>query len=81
MSKYIIKELKPCPFCGNNSPNDFCIDMEARHDLNNKFRHYFVHCWECGTLGPIQDTKIKAIAAWNERNGENETPDESRGGE
>lgn len=60
------KELLPCPFCGG----------EAK--IRTFFSGRFVRCDCCYASADVQDTKSKAIAAWNTRtnkipvgNGEN----------
>lgn len=49
-------ELKPCPFCG-------CIKVA----ISDPPYPFFVHCHDCGANGPDQNSRGKAIAAWNTR--------------
>jgi len=58
-------ELKPCPFCGGEDKNDFCINVEG----NNWFKRWYVRCINCGASGSIAGRQKAAIAAWNKRSG------------
>lgn len=53
--------LKPCPFCGDNSP-------ELRYDF--KDRSYHVLCLSCNAMGGNRSNKSYAISVWNRRAGE-----------
>ncbi|MDW9528097.1 Lar family restriction alleviation protein [Sinorhizobium meliloti] len=60
---YVVN-LKGCPYCGSG----------ATFTTTNEFELYWVHCDECGAVGPGDTTHEKAIAAWNRRH--DETPSE-----
>ena len=62
-------EIKPCPFCGNDLIKDFDIVTMVRQSLHIKMKAKGcnVHCWKCGTEGPVRGTTEKAIEAWNNR--------------
>lgn len=54
----MMRELKPCPFCGG----------EAHIHRHERFG---VECDECGMgLGCIKNTEKEAIEAWNRRVGD-----------
>lgn len=58
-------ELKSCPFCGDAhrlaaTDNDPCELL-----LNN-----WVTCENCKSDGPVKETQLQAITAWNTRAGE-----------
>ena len=54
-------EMKPCPFCGGEAFfASFCSGTKTLWQAGCK-------SWECGTLNRSQQTKEKAIAAWNRR--------------
>lgn len=57
-------KLKGCPYCGSGSA----------FATKNEFELYWIHCDECGAVGPGDTTHEKAIAAWNRRH--DETPSE-----
>lgn len=50
-----------CPFCGHE---DVEIDEIGMSE-------YAVDCPECRAIGPIRDTVMEAIGAWNDRRGIN----------
>lgn len=54
--------LKACPFCGGGAAH-----IERSNPLS-KWKHS-VDCTSsyCGMSGPVEATKAKAIAAWNDR--------------
>ena len=54
-------ELKPCPFCGNVSP-------EIRYDFKN--RTYHVLCTQCDATGGDRSNRSYAEIIWNKRYGE-----------
>nr|WP_269433927.1 DUF4388 domain-containing protein [Desulfonema ishimotonii] len=55
-SSYSIKEFKQCPFCGRIWMSVVTYSEES----------FSVHCL-CGANGPKEDTREKAIRAWNLR--------------
>lgn len=57
-------KLKPCPFCRETE----FIDVKFKRLFNMDF--HYVHCWICGSRGPMNIDKQKAIEAWNRRAGE-----------
>jgi len=67
-----IGTVKDCPYCGNSDNIDnggfsFMFDIM----WNGKVR---VKCAnsKCFALGPLADTKKKAVAKWNKRKNNNE---------
>lgn len=52
------KEIKPCPFCGENAGVNAC-DQESGN--------FFIRCRGCGAVGPWYAYLSDAIEAWNER--------------
>jgi Lar family restriction alleviation protein len=58
------EEMKPCPFCGNDS---LCLDgVEKAANFADQPR---VECCQCHASGPIIDngTFEEAVEAWNKR--------------
>lgn len=56
-----MKELKPCPFCGNK------VVVIAQHNLDCG-TVYQGYCFVCGVLGPdYGGTEQQSIDAWNKR--------------
>jgi len=53
-----MKELKPCPFCGN--------EAELRGSDENT-GYWYVLCSECGATVYGSKDKATAIARWNKR--------------
>lgn len=53
---YMIKEFKPCPFCGR-----IWMIIDTYADLS-----YAVRC-PCGAVGPVKENKQDAARAWNTR--------------
>lgn len=53
-------ELKPCPFCGENSPEIEHIEGTILHPA------YFVKCGHCGAQAPWSD-KGDHVDKWNMR--------------
>jgi len=55
------KDLKPCPFCGN--------DAEGLHDsyMRKDFQGISIRCKNCGADGPWADTIEGAKEEWNKR--------------
>ncbi len=51
-----MSDLKPCPFCGNDTVYLRLVMQEAD-----------VFCQKCETNGPVCDSDTEAIAAWNTR--------------
>jgi Lar family restriction alleviation protein len=49
-----MSELKPCPFCGNA---ELYMDSMGTWSVNCK----------CSAVGPNEDTKERAVEAWNRR--------------
>lgn len=64
-----LKELLPCPFCGDSEPvvQPFPPEPMGLHMLADR-RPFYLHCENCGADGPGCDTEVEAIAAWNTRN-------------
>ena len=54
-------DLSPCPFCGSalRKSGDFCLDEDP-------YAFFTVACL-CGATGPKENTKEKALMAWNRR--------------
>ncbi len=67
-----MSELKPCPFCGNNSGIDVYESTEDREGIPCGW-----HCPECGALSPWEYTKDRRPSPnlWNTRA---ELPDDLR---
>jgi hypothetical protein len=65
-------ELKPCPFCGNDSKEEMELTKE-HHDLSlgsiPGFDRWNVNC-SCGSKGPDGYTREEAIVRWNKREAE-----------
>lgn len=58
MNKRTLQIKRNCPFC--RSKNTELI----LHDLKYFKHRYWVAC-ECGACGPMEESKHKAISAWN----------------
>lgn len=57
------KEIKPCPFCGDDgSTGNLQIGQEWSTDNGS-----CVYCNNCDTAGPIKKTDEQALKAWNTR--------------
>ena len=54
------KELKPCPFCGNN------VEITEEHDVIGE-SWYRIDCDYCCTHSYIHSDKTKLIKEWNGR--------------
>lgn len=54
------KELKPCPFCGWETPF-------LSISLYGTERHYHVECGRCTSMGGHDISKDVAIEIWNNR--------------
>lgn len=61
MNKDMNKDLKPCPFCGQ----DDSISI-GKYQCVGKW-WYFVECTNCTGNGPVGNTEQAAADAWNER--------------
>jgi Lar family restriction alleviation protein len=64
-----VDELSPCPFCGNDSKDEFLISFEYRTiggDPTTTYKVFNVYC-SCGALGPDGHTRKEAIERWNGR--------------
>ena len=57
------KGLKPCPFCETEENGGGKIRM---HIAESSEGYFTVVCW-CGGSGPIMESKMTAIEAWNAR--------------
>lgn len=58
----MVAELKPCPFCGNDTANEYSGSSSGE---------WFVRCDYCWAQGPYSTkSRQMAIASWNERKGE-----------
>lgn len=55
MSEKELAALKPCPFCGNDDPDELGLHMVS------------VMCWKCSAEGPMANSGKQSIAAWNKR--------------
>lgn len=51
-------KLKPCPFCGSE---------RVRPPIEIGRRHCYAVCERCLAIGPDEQTKNAAAAAWNRR--------------
>jgi Lar family restriction alleviation protein len=54
-----MKELKPCPFCGERDQKVF-LGIPKTKD-------WFVQCQTCQTTGPTGGDRESAVFQWNER--------------
>lgn len=59
LKKFVIKNLLPCPFCGEKE----CLFIHKDKETKDSF----VHCCHCDCYGPLELTKKAAIDAWNKR--------------
>ena len=59
----IEKDLHACPFCGSNESKGFRRHLSVALEEKSDFA---VSCL-CGATGPTEDSKEKAIDAWNSR--------------
>jgi Lar family restriction alleviation protein len=57
--------LKPCPFCGDDEPQEMTGDGED----------HWVLCGSCGGSSGVEDTAEAAAAAWNRRAEAAEVPE------
>ena len=53
----LLKELKPCPFCGEPA---ICSDVECSYP-------WFVICKKCFARTRLYETEKEAIDKWNQR--------------
>ena len=58
------EDLKTCPFCGGD---DLGVDVDRSAMTHYRNKWWNVFCLDCGTRGPIADTRDKALQYWNER--------------
>lgn len=59
LKKFVIRNLLPCPFCGEDEYLFIHQDKETKDS--------WVHCCYCDCCGPMGLTKKEAIDAWNKR--------------
>lgn len=52
-------KLKPCPFCGNDDPDEFDVTVFVFRDR--------VRCLKCLTIGPAANSVPWAYRRWNRR--------------
>ena len=65
------EELKPCPFCGSVS-----ITTWVHPPLpNDKEPDAYCQCKGCTTTGPNGTDAVSAIAAWNRRTANSNSPE------
>ena len=57
------KELKPCPFCGNDHEDGFIMSSDDGTDNGLKA----VLCLKCLAFGPQAANDDTAVEFWNER--------------
>ena len=57
-----MSELKPCPFCGDESP---ILKTEFIGELG--FSYTKVQCWACGASISAYSQEERAIREWNRR--------------
>lgn len=50
------RDLKPCPFCGNDKPK-----------LMHNWGDAVIYCSQCDSSSGCYDTEEEAIEAWNRR--------------
>lgn len=55
------EQLKPCPFCGETE------NLKIKRDSQLAPCNHWVMCYECCSRGGSENTRGKAIAAWNKR--------------
>lgn len=53
-----------CPFCGSESIDDTCQDVEYKPDGKT---FYFVFCNDCEACGPTSYDKAEAKQLWRQR--------------
>ena len=58
-----VKELKPCPFCGEVEKL-IIFPTEGERDM---FTHTWVLCQNCEAEGPCKKRESEGIEAWNRR--------------
>ena len=61
-----MKELKPCPFCGE----EYVPGVEGHVKVTETAKsgpRYGVKCYRCGGRAEWFDTEAEAIEAWNRR--------------
>ena len=60
----VVHKVRPCPFC-HKAPKDI-TNMTCGAILKDGSveESRAVTCW-CGIYGPIRDSAVKAVAAWN----------------
>ena len=60
-------DLLPCPFCGSaGKQRANAAHARTRNGKRIGYRSY-IHCYQCGAMGPHEPSKVAAIAAWNQR--------------
>lgn len=59
-------ELSACPFCGSETSSHIYTVEDFKGD-RPRLEHSYVSCEDCGVQGPVADTEMEAVAAWNER--------------
>ena len=60
------KQLKPCPFCGDNNSCITPVYYDPGGDNTGEI-FYFVHCGNCDARGGEHGTKNEAVMHWNTR--------------
>ncbi|MGI6403964.1 MAG: Lar family restriction alleviation protein [Oscillospiraceae bacterium] len=55
------KDVKPCPFCGENLP--------VLHRAYNRHNYYFIRCDVCGASSKSSNDPETTFARWQMRNG------------
>ena len=65
-------EMRECPFCGATEPTHHIILLHSSNPEVTPDSGVYGYCITCGTSGPEADTEAAAIAAWNQRAGDDE---------
>jgi predicted nucleic-acid-binding Zn-ribbon protein len=65
--------IEKCPFCGNTNQEEFeWVNTRRYWFYRIAYPLYAIHCMNCGTTGPQEDTILKAVDRWNKRAKETE---------
>lgn len=63
MEQKNMSEIKCCPFCGEIP----VVESEVVPGIERDREVWNLYCHKCGCLQYVQDSRVRAIEAWNKR--------------